>query len=433
MHIMVIRDKKKEINRTLHSNRGSAAVISLIFMMFLLIIGVGFMPLMSSEVKHASMDMDEQQAWYAAEAGIKYAKAYATDADVIKNSIGQSIKLATNNDAVKYVLKIIDPTDPDNSVVTSSTAGFPVADRKYKVYSEGDFNGVKKVITEEMVFAKSSSSGGESGGGTSGDISSVENSFISAGGRIKIADKGITFNVSDDKTIMQSSQLVFPQRTEKWYDDSTYEQSAAKSNWWNKNTNLASSLYTYLPSSMFVIPSSAKRIYRPDNGAFNLSDGETRYVDNESLKGNTAFSVTGANSSTLYFKQELPLSSLKFWGITGPNSGEPMTIFWDGDLSLSNLSISGNVRILVNGKLTLSGGSGDGNFMFMSNGDLTVAQSMSGMKNIFLSSNNNINISGAFTGQLQAKNDIVIQGAWANLVFNSSVLKAFGLPKGATT
>lgn len=419
----------------MRSNRGSAAIIAIVFMMFLLIIGGGFMPLMSSEIRHASIDMDEQQAWYAAEAGIKFAKAYAKDADTIKESIDQKLKVISDNDAVQYVLKIVDPKD--NLPVTASTLTFPDPDKKYVVYSEGIFNGVKKVITEEMVFAKSSSSGGnnggDNGGGTSGDSSSVENSFVNAGGRITIKDKWITFNVSDDKTIMQSEQLIFPQRTEQWSDDSSYEQTAAKSNWWNKNTNLASSLYTYLPSSIFAVPSSATRIYRPDNGAFNLSDGETRYIDNESLKGNTSFSVTGANGSTLYFKQELPLSSVIFWGITGPNSGEPMTIFWDGDLTLSNLSISGNVRILVNGKLTFYGGSGYGNFMFMSNGDLTVAQSMSGMKNIFLSSNNDINISGSFTGQLQAKNDIVIQGTGANLTFDSSVLKAFGLPKGVTT
>ena len=42
-------------------NRGSAAVIAVVFMMFLLIIGIGFIPLMSSEVKHATMDTEEQK------------------------------------------------------------------------------------------------------------------------------------------------------------------------------------------------------------------------------------------------------------------------------------------------------------------------------------------------------------------------------------
>ena len=411
----------------MNSNRGSAAVISIIFMMFLLIIGIGFIPLMSSEVKHASMDMDEQKAWYAAEAGMKYVKAYQNDASLIKDKLEIGQPLSDDNDTATYTLTVKDKTEPN------STADFPAENHTYTIYSEGIYKGVKKIITGEFVFAKSSSSGGESGGETSEDVSSIENSFINAGGRITIADKDMKFLVSDDKTIMQSSQLIFPQRTNQWYDDSTYEQSAAKSNWWNKNTNLASSLYTFLPSSMFAVPGGATRIYRPDNGAFNLRDGETCYIDNESLKGNTAFSVTGANSSTLYFKQELPLSSLKFWGVNGPTSGDPMTIFWDGDLILSQMAISGNVRILVNGKLTLSGGSGGGNFMFMSNGDLTVSQSMSGMKNIFLSSNNNMYISGAFTGQLQAKNDIVIKGTGETVVFDSSVLKAFGLPKGVTT
>lgn len=418
----------------MNSNRGSAAVISIVFMMFLLIISVGFIPLMSSEVKHASMDMDEQKAWYAAEAGIKFAKAYANDVDTIKESIGQTIKVISDNDTVQYVMKIIDPKD--NSPVIASTATFPEKDKKYIVYSEGIFNGAKKVITEEMVFAKGSSSGGESGGETGGDISSVENSFINAGGRITIADKWITFNVSDDKTIMQSAQLVFPQRTNQWYDDSSYEQTAAKSNWWNKNISLVSSLYTYLPSSLFVNPSGTSQIFVTNmNGwVVNLTTNEQGYIDNSSFAVSNPSTITlsGQNGSTLYVKSSA-VGKTVFNEINGPSSGEPMTIFWDGDLTLSGLRISGNVRILVNGKLTLAGGSGDGNFMFMSNGDLTVSQSMSGMKNIFLSSNNNINISGAFTGQLQAKNDIVIQGEGEKLVFNSSVLKAFGLPKGVTT
>lgn len=64
-------------------NRGSAAVIAVVFMMFLLIIGIGFLPLMSSEVKHATMDTEEQKAWYAAEAGIKYVDAYQHDAAAV--------------------------------------------------------------------------------------------------------------------------------------------------------------------------------------------------------------------------------------------------------------------------------------------------------------------------------------------------------------
>ena len=404
-------------------------------MMFLLIIGGSFMPLMSSEIKHASMDMDEQQAWYAAEAGIKFAKAYANDVDTIKESIGQKLKVISDNDSVQYVLKIVDPKD--SSAVTSTSLK---PDKRYMVYSEGIFNGVKKVITEEMVFVKGNGSGGnnggDNGGGTSGDISSVENSFISAGGRITIVDKDMKFSVSDDKTIMQSSQLIFPQRTQQWYDDSTYEKSAAKSNWWNKNTNLASSLYTYLPSSMFAVSSGTSQMFANDmNGwSINLATNEKGYIDNSSFdtSNTNTINLSGQSGSMLYVKSSA-VGKTVINGITGPTSGEPMTIFWDGDLKLSGLSIINNVRILVSGKLTLANGRGTGNFMFMSNGDLTVEPNMSGMKNIFLSSNNNIYISGAFTGQLQAKNDIEIKGTGETVVFDSSVLKAFGLPKGVTT
>ena len=163
----------------MRSNRGSAAVISIVFMMFLLIIGIGFMPLMNSEVKHASMDMDEQKAWYAAEAGIKYAKAYQNDASEIKAILGTSTGLSEDNNVAAYQLTMKDKND--GSPVTSSTSGFPVPDKTYIVYSEGTFNGVKKVITEEFVFTTSSTSGGgESGGGTSGGNASVLPGLIHA-------------------------------------------------------------------------------------------------------------------------------------------------------------------------------------------------------------------------------------------------------------
>ena len=148
-------------------NRGSAAVIAIIFMMFLLIIGIGFMPLMNSELKHASMDTEEQKAWYAAEAGIKYVQTYQKDSSLVKEKFGISQKLSADSDSAGYTLKAFDKT-LGIAVDGSYPVTFPVADRSYTVYSEGLFNGVKKVITKEFVFASSSNSGGNSGGSTGG-------------------------------------------------------------------------------------------------------------------------------------------------------------------------------------------------------------------------------------------------------------------------
>ena len=108
-----------------------------------------------------------------------------------------------------------------------------------------------------------------------------------------------------------------------------------------------------------------------------------------------------------------------------------MNVIINGDISISSLSFSGNVRLIVNGTLTLSGGSGSGNFMFLSNGDITVKQSLS-IKNVFLSSDSDIKITGDFTGQMQAKGDIDIFGTGATYTFNGDVLKAFSLPTGMT-
>ena len=135
----------------MRSNRGSAAVISIVFMMFLLIIGIGFMPLMSSEVKHASMDMDEQKAWYAAEAGIKYVQAYQKDASLVKEKFEISQKLSDDSDSAAYTLKAFDKT-LSKAVDGSYPVTFPAPGSTYTVYSEGLFNGVKKVITKCIIY-----------------------------------------------------------------------------------------------------------------------------------------------------------------------------------------------------------------------------------------------------------------------------------------
>ena len=145
-----------------------------------------------------------------------------------------------------------------------------------------------------------------------------------------------------------------------------------------------------------------------------------------------SFNITGATGSTVYFTSAVA-SKLVFNGITGPSSGEPLNIIINGDISISNLNFSGNVRIIVNGKLTLGSGSGSGDFMFLSNGDITVGQGISSIHNLFLSSDGNITITGDFKGQMQAKGNIDIWGVGATYTFNGDVLKAFSLPLGMTT
>ena len=263
---------------------------------------------------------------------------------------------------------------------------------------------------------------------------SVAGGFISAGHLITVVDKWMKFVIADDEMIMHSSQLEYPQRTNQWYDDSSYEAYTSKSNWWQADTTLASKLYTHMPAAMFAVPGSAARITvtNMEGWKINLAANQKGYLDAASFaSGYNSVQLTGDSGSTIYLTSEV-IGKFNFNGISGPSSGEPLNIICNGNMDISGLSFSGNVRLLTNGTLKLSGGSGTGNFMFLSNGDLNVAQSISNIKNVFLSSDSNITIVADFNGQMQAKNNIFLQGTGCTYTFNGAVLKAFNLPSGMT-
>ena len=430
MHIMAIRDKKKKNKRALNSNRGSAAIIAIVFMMFLLIIGGSFMPLMSSEIRHASMDMDEQQAWYAAEAGIKFAKAYASDAKTIKESIGQKLKVISDNDAVQYVLKIVDPKD--SSVVTSSTLNFPESDKKYIVYSEGIFNGVKKVITEEMVFAKSSSSGGnsggESGGGTSG--ATVLPGLMSAGtidlSQYNSGYSRLTGDLYAENDLKRDSgygndRYNFYQKA--GYSNTLFTEIA--SSWFPGLDQVKAKNYTKLLSKY-----TAKPDIKILKDKFYYVDSTTP-VDwagnpNGTNWNNYIAEIDGESGAVLYVYNDMNIQK-----IIGPDNGVPFTVVFVNDQeSTKNVETYGNVRILAKSSLILDGGAQrSGKLMVLTNGNLTLIgwSVVSG----FISANNNIKIrNGGFVGQMMAKDTIYIQGG-LDITYNNTVLsdKNFWLPE----
>ena len=403
----------------MRSNRGSAAVISIVFMMFLLIIGIGFMPLMNSEVKHASMDMDEQKAWYAAEAGIKYAKAYQNDASEIKAILGTSTGLSEDNNVAAYQLTMKDKND--GSPVTSSTSGFPVPDKTYIVYSEGTFNGVKKVITEEFVFTTSSTSGGgESGGGTSGGNASVLPGLIHASS-ISISGGNLTGDL---------------------YAVSMSGNNYATYNFHTQSSGYSNSLFTHIQESWFptlqqVIANQYTKLLSEygNEPKTKIKNNSNYYINASSIvdwKGNSYGSsgssistINGASGAVLYVYDDLNI-----YNIYGSSGGEPFTVVFVNDQeTIKNVNVYGNVRILAKNSLKLSGGGqNSGKIMILTNGNLT----LTGWNVVkgFISSNASIVISGGgFVGQIMAKDSVTISNQ--DTVYNNEVLsdKKFWLPE----
>lgn len=388
----------------MRSNKGSAAVIAIIFMMFLLIIGLAFMPLMDSEVKHAGMDMDEQKAWYAAEAGIKYAKAYQTEAGNIKNIIGMAVKLSGDSNTASYKLTLKDKID--GSAVTSSTSDFPVVDRTYVVYSEGVFNGVKKIITEDFIFNKSSGGGG--GGGSGG---TAAGGLMYAGGTVTLANGG---GVNGD---IYAYDIYNPG-----------VQINGNSNF--QNANYGSTLLTRISDAWFVknygqLKKEYDYFYLDRYS--NIIPANSKYYVTDSNQWSAE--VIGGSGAVLYVYSTEAMEVIQ--KIVGPSgSAAPFTVIYDGSLDRGGLGVEGNVRIIVRGYALITSWGFTGKVMLVSNGDIYLSNM--NVDKGFLSSNRNITIqSGSFKGQMQAKGNITVNN-FGTITFDDTVLKAFGLPAGMT-
>ena len=383
----------------MRSNRGSAAVISIIFMMFLLIIGIGFIPLMSSEVKHASMDMDEQKAWYAAEAGIKYVKAYQNDASLIKAKLGIGQPLSDENNTATYTLTAKDKTDP------SLTADFQAEKNTYIIYSEGVYNGVKKTITGEFVFAKSSS--GESGGsGTT-----ISEGVMNAGGKVELASGGsVSGNIY--ATEIDTGGVNFSGNSSK--QDSSYASkllTKIPDSWFAKNYGQLKKEYSYLSLKQY-----SKTI--PAGGKYYVEDSNQSSVE-----------IIGGSGSVLYVYTDAAMKVIQ--KLVGPSGDTaPFTVIYDSAIDRGGLGVEGNVRIIARSYVKVTSWGFSGRVMVVSNGNIDLSNM--NVDKGFLSSNGNITIqSGSFTGQMQARGDIKVTNFGA-ITFDNTVLKAFGLPEGMT-
>lgn len=393
----------------MQSNRGSAAVISVVFMMFLLIVGISFMPLMNSEVKHASIDMDEQKAWYAAEAGIKYVKAYSTDSASIKSEIGKTTNLSDTDNATSYKLTLKDKTD--NSDVTSSTAGFPETDRAYIVKSEGTANGFKKVITEEMVFV-ASESGGSSGGES--NTTSLEG-VMHAGGTVSFANSGIG-SVSGE---VYATDVTSPEYLKLADNNQVHKQ----------NSDYYKNLYTKISDAWFIDENDAKKSSQKLSDStweVSVPAATTMYVN----KLKNEHKLVGYAGARLYMYND---TMNYISNIVGPSGdAAPFIIVCENGINKGNLGITGNVVIIANSAIKItSWGIYNAKTMIFSNSDIT----LSGIDVYkgFISSNQNITYNGgSFTGQMQARGNIQINSA-GTVTYDNTVLKAYGIPEGITT
>lgn len=458
------------------SQKGSVTVVALIMMLFLLILSGAWLIMMTQEKTNAYADEKQQQAWYAAEAGYKRAamlinsdnsdwdNVKTTVANIKSNKAENFTKIAMNlgevsNQGPWYAFSI--------SVGDNDLSGLAAGGTSYTITSVGQYMGERKVISRTYVK--------KAGGGSSDNpdnpndpdnpnkpVTPVQNGYATAAGSIVVNGSWNNFNYQSSS----GNAFVSRKLTDNGKGNHVNGTNAALQKYW-KNSNSVDNftIYAYMPSSMFDVSTAyATREFLQEGGKIGASDADLArepdahytqigankflYVMNllykdkdgnissEPYNGTVALNGEHANGTTIYFNAASTaiFSNNKFNTITGPASGEPLTLVFNGNLSLSGLAITGNVRILVNGTFVITGASSSAtsNLMFLSNGNMTINQGFgNGGGYLFLSSYTNIIINGAsFDGRMQTNGNITFTGNGITYSYSNAVLSAYSLPRG---
>ena len=148
-----IKQKKRIYIRSKYQ-KGSVCVLALMFLLVISIVGAAWLPMLNTEATHARVDADEQQAWYAAEAGMKTFNYFKERDDFqswfLTEYLNKNKKLS-NEENHNYKLRIKD--DAGNFIETSTGTSITLnKDKNYSVVSEGYANGMKRVITDTFMI-----------------------------------------------------------------------------------------------------------------------------------------------------------------------------------------------------------------------------------------------------------------------------------------
>jgi hypothetical protein len=404
------------------SQRGSMAVVALVMMLFLLIAGFAWLPMLTQENKTAQNDWEEQQAWYAAEAGFVRAKtelknsadggswgwlaksASQTDLNVALQSISDDVLTGTKQ--AKYAVYI----SPE-----LSASAIPASSTEYTITSVGQVNNTQKILKKTITTA--ASSGGETG-------NTVINlpGLVQAGGTVTIANSN--YSITGD---VYGTKFVDQTGNQKPTTGGNYKGAAS------------ATVATKIPDSVFSLSSYTNlTTITPSSAwvAINIQESGN-YLMNWPLVvnqwSNWGYLLNSTSDVTLFVHSASPITFYTTNGIVGPTDTTkgPLTIIFDNNVVLSGGPITGNVRILVNGTMDYEvNGSGNDRLMVASNGNMILGRAM---QYGLLSSNDSITLNSScsnFVGQIIAKGDVYM--ATGSITYDTTVANTTGFtwPEG---
>lgn len=414
------------------SQRGSVTVIAVVMLLFLMTVAIAWLPMMTMEKTAASSDYREQQAWYAAEAGYKRAVAALEN----KNSnwwwITQE-KSIQSSDSTSFGHLSLDGNKVDQEKIwyavgimkdglDISSTYTPEDNVAYQITSIGSCQGSRKVIRKVYTLGDN----GETGGVEEGRGEEVLDlpGLIQAGGKITFANDG-TGAVDGD---------IYVSDSEKVEDKTHGGQGGLADGKINVDKGFVHGLKTLIPDSVFKESNydDIQEVSVSDKWEAIKLDSNTNYLINWPLPDTWGYKIDGtkANGSVLFIHSNKPIKLKTTDGISGPDSGKPLTVVFDNEVEVDG-PVSGNIRFLAKKDFVFGSGSGSAAevlFMIMSNNDISIRRPI---KYGFLSAHRNVDLTlkQEFYGQIQAHGDVYVASP---VHYSDNVLKApgFTVPKG---
>lgn len=393
--------------------RGSAAVMALVFMLFLSLAGGAWVTMLAHENATAMNDEKDQQAWYAAEAGMKRAKAeivakngdmiWLTDDNKFPNK-GKTIAVDTgkdSSDANKALYAVYVGNTTEDSRVT------------HKIISVGYYMDSTKIISEDLTTNSSGTGGGGDEGKATAGIG-----LANAGKNIIVKDAaagGLNGQLYANGSVATESEWGQNKISQYVHDTSTGSD--------------AQKLYTHINASWFIskaeISSKYAQLFSHDGTAY-IPENTTMYMD-DTIADNPQ--INAESGSRLYI---YGTGASKIRAIAGPTGdAKPVIVVCEDGIDSSNLGISGNVIIISNKKVSIRGWGiiNDARVMIFSNEEVELINGLN-VNQAFVSSDKDIiYYGGSFVGQMQAKESITIKSA-GTVTFSDAVIKKYGMPDG---
>ncbi len=400
------------------SQTGSATILAIIIMLFLIILGVGLLPWVTSETRFTTMNKDLLEAEYAAEAGAKRA---LIEFDKINLSQTPNLGWLSSDQPFisdltkKYNVTIYLASDSNRTPVASITNN-----NIYTIESTGVIGTAQKTVTVSVSVT--------GGGGNSNSVFSKYATYSK--GNITTWGSGATIRGDVGTT----GNTVSIGGTEDYISGTVYTKNAptgyypkGEAGWYEQvEEDTIGTLEVKIPEMPTVTLSNPTTL--PTNAGGQLWN-QTSTLSNNAYSINSSYTLSGTSRLTVNNSKPITMVINGNLNLTNSSSivaNTDVTIYVDGNVTLDNHSFiqatNHQLNIYATGTVHLT------NYATIDSNHLTIQTTSTNSPAVELNSNSSINANSSTaiskiysTGSVNLTNTSKIGGAASMVVTDSYV------------